>query len=103
MEPGHYDTFASDYATDNERNLVNSYYERPAMLTLLGDVRGARVLDAGCGAGPLAAELAARGATLAGFDASSRPVNGDIYRGSAARNCKAARRIMTGHVPDARR
>jgi SAM-dependent methyltransferase len=74
MEPGHYDTFASDYATDNERNLVNSYYERPAMLTLLGDVRGARVLDAGCGAGPLAAELAARGATVAGFDVSSEMI-----------------------------
>ncbi|WP_271985246.1 class I SAM-dependent methyltransferase [Pseudoclavibacter terrae] len=74
MEPGHYDTFASDYATDNERNLVNSYYERPAMLTLLGDVRGARVLDAGCGAGPLAAELSARGATVAGFDSSSEMI-----------------------------
>ena len=74
MEPGHYDTFASDYATDNERNLVNSFYERPAMLTLLGDVRGARVLDAGCGAGPLAAELAARGATVAGFDVSSEMI-----------------------------
>ncbi|GAB3304151.1 MULTISPECIES: class I SAM-dependent methyltransferase [Pseudoclavibacter] len=74
MEPGHYDAFASDYATDSERNLVNNHYERPAMLKLLSDVRGAHVLDAGCGAGPLAAELAARGATVAGFDSSSEMI-----------------------------
>ncbi|PPF44105.1 SAM-dependent methyltransferase [Pseudoclavibacter sp. AY1F1] len=74
MRPGHYDAFASDYATDNERNLVNSFYERPAMLELLGDVLGEQVLDAGCGAGPLAAELTSRGATVAGFDASSEMI-----------------------------
>ena len=74
MGPGHYDAFASDYATDNEGNLLNSFYERPAMLELLGNVQGTQVLDAGCGAGPLAAELTARGATVTGFDASSEMI-----------------------------
>ncbi len=74
MRPGHYDTFASDYAADNESNLVNSHYERPAMLKLLGDVNGEKVLDAGCGAGPLAAELGSRGAIVSGFDASSEMI-----------------------------
>lgn len=37
---------------------------------LPGDLHGARVLDAGCGAGQLTAELAARGATVVAADIS---------------------------------
>ena len=33
-----YDGFAEGYAAANENNLVNAYYERPAMLALAGDV-----------------------------------------------------------------
>ncbi|MFP5291285.1 MAG: class I SAM-dependent methyltransferase, partial [Actinomycetes bacterium] len=46
------------------------WYARPAVLDLLGDVAGRRILDAGCGSGPLIAELGERGASVAGFDAS---------------------------------
>ena len=42
------DSFAEAYSAENENNLVNAYYERPAMLALAGDVAGHRVLDAGC-------------------------------------------------------
>ncbi len=52
-----YDAFAEAYAAKNENSLVNAYYERPAMMALVGDVSGRRVLDAGCGAGPLSAVL----------------------------------------------
>jgi SAM-dependent methyltransferase len=55
----------------NEANLVNAYYERPARLALAGDVAGRRILDAGCGAGPLVAALRDRGAIVAGFDKSA--------------------------------
>ncbi len=65
-----YDSFANAYSQDNESNLINNHYERPAMITLAGDVLGRRVLDAGCGSGPLSAALRAKGATVAGFDAS---------------------------------
>lgn len=41
---------------------------------LPGDLRGARVLDAGCGAGQLTAELAARGADVVAVDVSPRLV-----------------------------
>ncbi len=47
-----YDGIAEAYSAENEANLVNAYYERPAMLGLAGDVAGLRILDAGCGAGP---------------------------------------------------
>ncbi len=70
MQPDHYDGFAASYSAENESGLFNAYYERPAMLGLAGDVAGRRILDAGCGSGPLTAELAARGAVVSGFDAS---------------------------------
>ncbi|MEU8472801.1 class I SAM-dependent methyltransferase [Streptomyces sp. NPDC029006] len=66
-----YDSFAEAYAAENENNLVNAYYERPAMLALAGDVAGHRVLDAGCGSGPLTAALRDRGAVATGIDASA--------------------------------
>lgn len=66
-----YDSFAEAYAAENENNLVNAYYERPAMLSLAGDVAGRRILDAGCGSGPLTAALRDRGALVTGIDASA--------------------------------
>ncbi len=65
-----YDTFAEAYSAENETSLLNGFYERPAMLNLAGDVRNRRILDAGCGSGPLAAALRERGATVTGFDSS---------------------------------
>ncbi|MGN6129675.1 MAG: class I SAM-dependent methyltransferase [Nocardioidaceae bacterium] len=70
MEADHYDGFAESYARENETGLFNAYYARPAMVDLAGDVSGRSILDAGCGAGPLAADLRARGARVTGFDAS---------------------------------
>jgi SAM-dependent methyltransferase len=66
-----YDPIAEGYAAENETNLVNAHYERPAILELAGDVSGRRVLDAGCGAGPLTAALRDRGALVTGIDASA--------------------------------
>ncbi|MEU4191146.1 class I SAM-dependent methyltransferase [Kribbella sp. NPDC026611] len=66
-----YDEFAEAYAADNEGNLLNGHYERPAMLNLAGDVAGRRILDVGCGAGPLSAALRDRGAIMTGFDLSA--------------------------------
>jgi SAM-dependent methyltransferase len=66
-----YDDFAAAYSTDNETNLLNGHYERPAMLGLAGDVSGRRILDAGCGSGPLSAALRDRGAIVSGFDLSA--------------------------------
>lgn len=70
-----YDDFAQAYSDENESSLLNAYYERPAMLELAGDVSGRRILDIGCGSGPLAAALLERGAQVEGFDSSVAMIN----------------------------
>jgi SAM-dependent methyltransferase len=67
-----YDNFAEAYTAETEDNLVNGRYERPAILDLAGEVQGRRVLDAGCGSGPLFASLKDRGATVTGIDSSAK-------------------------------
>ncbi|AGM06521.1 methyltransferase type 11 [Amycolatopsis keratiniphila] len=67
-----YDTFAEAYAAENETSLVNAYYTKPAILDLAGDVTGRRILDAGCGAGPLFEALRDRGAIVTGVDSSAK-------------------------------
>src|SRR5215475_2886930 len=66
-----YDNFAEAYSAVNEVSLLNAYYERPAMLALAGEVAGRRILDAGCGSGPLFAALRDRGAIVTGIDKSA--------------------------------
>ncbi|GLY41998.1 methyltransferase [Amycolatopsis sp. NBRC 101858] len=66
-----YDSFAGAYAAENETSLMNAHYERPAALALAGDVAGRRVLDVGCGSGPLFAALRDKGAVVSGFDQSA--------------------------------
>lgn len=65
-----YDSFARAYTMENEQSLLNAYYERPAMLEIVGEVTGLRILDAGCGSGPLSQKLVDRGALVSGFDLS---------------------------------
>jgi SAM-dependent methyltransferase len=66
-----YDGFAEAYSAENETSIDNAHYERPAILALAGDVSGRRILDAGCGSGPLFAALRDRGAVVTGFDKSA--------------------------------
>jgi len=65
-----YDSIAEGYAVMNETSLLNEYYNRPAIAALVGDVAGRRVLDAGCGSGPIFADLRAAGAIVTGIDSS---------------------------------
>jgi predicted TPR repeat methyltransferase len=76
---------------ENEVSLANAYYERPATLApagdVAGDVAGRRILDAGCGSGPLFAALRDRGAIVTGFDSSAAML--ELARGGSvtARTC----------------
>jgi SAM-dependent methyltransferase len=66
-----YDGFAEAYSAETENNILNAYWARPAIMALAGDVAGRRILDAGCGSGPLSAALRDRGAVVTGIDASA--------------------------------
>ena len=57
-----YETLAEAYASVVDTKPHNAYYERPATLSLLPNVNGKRVLDAGCGPGVYSEWLIERGA-----------------------------------------
>lgn len=70
-----YDQIAEAYATRTETAAYNAYYERPAMMALIGDVEGKAILDVGCGHGHYAEQLLARGAArIVGLDASAKMI-----------------------------
>jgi SAM-dependent methyltransferase len=69
-----YDALAEAYAALVDTKPHNAYYERPATLSLLPEVRGKRVLDAGCGPGVYAEWLLHRGAEVVAFDANEKMV-----------------------------
>ncbi len=73
-DPNQYDSFAGEYRDHAQTAPYNAGYDRPAVLELLGDVAGKRILDAGCGPGLYAEELLARGAEVVGCDASPEMV-----------------------------
>ena len=62
---------AVEYDRHNARSAANSYYERPATIELLGSVYGKRVLEVGCGSGPLTEWLVDHGAAVVACDVSA--------------------------------
>ncbi|RSD08653.1 GrpB family protein [Amycolatopsis eburnea] len=81
-----YDAFSESYAAHAEKSVTNAWYDRPAIVSLAGEVSGRRVLDVGCAAGHLSALLASGGADVLGVDASPGMVSvarrkfGDVAR-----------------------
>lgn len=73
-DPRQYDSIAAGYESHAEMSSWNVLLDRPAVLDLLDDVAGLRVLDAGCGPGIYAEELVRRGAEVVGFDASAEMI-----------------------------
>jgi SAM-dependent methyltransferase len=62
---------ADAYDRHNASGAANSSYERPATISLLGDVHGRRVLEVGCGTGPLTQWLVDHGAEVVACDVST--------------------------------
>ncbi len=69
-----FELLADEFAARVETKAHNAYYEKPAMLALLPEVAGMRVLDAGCGPGVYAEWLLEHGATVVGIDVSQRMI-----------------------------
>lgn len=72
--PGLYDDFAGRFEQHAQTSVWNAEYDRPAVLSLLPEIDGKRVFDAGCGPGIYAAELVGRGASVVACDASGEMV-----------------------------
>ncbi|NJB86823.1 SAM-dependent methyltransferase [Lewinella marina] len=69
-----YDQLAADFDAHIDDKPHNAYYDRPNTLSLLPEVEGKHVLDAGCGPGKYAEILLERGARVTGCDLSPRMV-----------------------------
>lgn len=69
-----YEFLAEAYAARIDTKPHNAFYERPATLSLLPEVKGKRVLDAGCGPGVYSEWLLDHGAHVVALDASPRMV-----------------------------
>ena len=67
-----YEQLADAYAALVDTKPHNAYYERPATLSLLPDVAGLDIVDAGCGPGVYTEWLVDRGARVVAFDASPK-------------------------------
>ena len=65
-----YEKLAEAYAAQVDTKPHNAYLDRPATLSLLPEVRGKRVLDAGCGPGAYTEILLNLGAEIVGIDVS---------------------------------
>jgi ubiquinone/menaquinone biosynthesis C-methylase UbiE len=69
-----YEPFAFEFEAHAQSSAYNAHYDRPAVLDLIGEVAGLRVLDVGCGPGLYVEELLERGATVTAFDSSPEMV-----------------------------
>ncbi len=69
-----YETLAEAYAAAVETKPHNALYERPATLSLLPEINGKRVLDAGCGPGIYSERLIKNGANVTAIDASPKMI-----------------------------
>ncbi len=69
-----FDQVAESYAAIVDSKPHNVYYERPATLSLLSDVKNKRALDVGCGPGFYAEWLTNQGAQVVAFDANEKMV-----------------------------
>ncbi|HEY6332551.1 MAG TPA: class I SAM-dependent methyltransferase, partial [Blastocatellia bacterium] len=65
-----YETLAEAFAARVDTKPHNAYYERPATLSLLPEVKDRRVLDAGCGPGVYSEWLLRQGAEVVAIDFS---------------------------------
>jgi SAM-dependent methyltransferase len=69
-----YEALAEHYAALIDSKPENAYYERPATLSLVQNVKGKRVLDAGCGPGAYSQWLVNHGAKVIAVDVSPKMV-----------------------------
>lgn len=80
----------------NRRLAISDYTELPAVLSLVGDIKGQKVLDAGCGPGRHSRKLIAKGAHVTGIDVSREMVS------IAREYCEGRGEFLTANFEQAR-
>lgn len=83
-----YRSLADTYARQSAHNPVQTHYDRPAILALVGDIRDKRVLELGCAAGLLTEQLVHAGADVLAID--REPCSVGRSRASSASSGKQA-------------
>jgi ubiquinone biosynthesis O-methyltransferase len=78
---------------------ITEQLERELILELVGDVRGLKILDVGCGDGALALELWKRGASVTGIDASAAMIDAATARAKAQNADITFRVALAEHAP----
>jgi 2-polyprenyl-3-methyl-5-hydroxy-6-metoxy-1,4-benzoquinol methylase len=80
--PSYWDSKAEEYSGHSvsmwPNNALNAFYEKEQTQILkrcVGDIRGKKVLDAGCGTGRISRYLAGLGATVRGIDFSAKTID----------------------------
>jgi len=69
-----YEDMAEYYFKNVDTKPFNAYYERPATISLLPEVKGKKVLDAGCAAGWYTKQLLEMGASVIALDFSPKMI-----------------------------
>ncbi|NMC84873.1 MAG: class I SAM-dependent methyltransferase, partial [Anaerolineaceae bacterium] len=97
-----YQQMADYYFSYVDSKPFNAYYERPGTLALLPEVKGKRVLDAGCAAGWYTAWLLDHGAQVTAVDLSPNMVERTHRRvGELARILQADLNLPLDDLADA--
>lgn len=67
-----YNEIADVYALYLDKKPHNAFYDRPAVQSLIPDIKDKKVLDAGCGPGVYAEWMIGKGAVVTGIDSSEK-------------------------------
>jgi SAM-dependent methyltransferase len=90
-----YDRLAAVWSSTTDEGPFNGLLERPALRALVpGNLRGAAVLDAGCGSGAQAQWLLEQGADVVAIDVSPRMIE------EAERRCAGRGRFMVADLAE---
>ncbi|TSA44345.1 class I SAM-dependent methyltransferase, partial [bacterium] len=69
-----YDDIRKEYVALAATEPSKQFVQYPEILRLLGDVKGQKILDVGCGPGLLTRQIAARGAEVTAYDNSAEQI-----------------------------
>ena len=98
---GDWNEVADEWVRHADQNDYRNALLMPLALEILGDVRGRRLLDLGCGEGGYSRALAARGADVVGVDSSPRLIEIAQERGGDIRYICTNAKSLDGIEGDA--